>query len=179
MREAEMRAAAELLGLHEVVLLDYQDGQLTQANQSELVCYLVHYLRRIRPDVVLTFDPFGVYGHPDHIAISQAATTAVIQAANATYEDEHEQPPHQVQKLYYRVVTPAELGAYTYALGDLTMTIDGQPRRATGWAPWAVTTQIDTADYWEQVWTAVSCHKSQLLGYQALHNLPEEHHQAL
>ena len=41
------------------------------------------HLRRLRPDVVITFGPDGAYGHPDHIAISQFTTAAIVAAADA------------------------------------------------------------------------------------------------
>jgi LmbE family N-acetylglucosaminyl deacetylase len=44
------------------------------------------------------------------------------------------------------------------------------------WPDWAITTQVDTSSYWERVWAAISCHQSQLPGYQVLKNLPLEHH---
>ena len=64
-------------------------------------------------------------------------------------------------------------------MGELVMNINGQVRRAMGWENWAVTTWVDTAAYWQQVWQAVSCHQTQLPGYQVLKNLPPEHHQNL
>src|SRR5438105_4335265 len=68
-REAELRAAASVLGVHEVTLLDYRDQHLDEADPHQAVAALVRHLRRIRPDVVLTFGADGAYGHPDHIAI--------------------------------------------------------------------------------------------------------------
>ena len=43
------------------------------------------HLRRFRPDVVVTFGPDGAYGHPDHIAISQFTTAAIVAAADASF----------------------------------------------------------------------------------------------
>ena len=63
-REAELRAAAQALGVKELVLLDYVDGDLDRAEKADAIRQLVAHLRRIRPHVVVTFDPFGVYGHP-------------------------------------------------------------------------------------------------------------------
>ena len=65
------------------------------------------------------------------------------------------------------------------AFGELAMPVDGVIRRTPSWADWAITTRLNTSDYWEQVWQAVSCHRSQLPGYQALQRLPAEYHQAL
>jgi len=172
-REKELYAAAEVLGLNEVILLDYMDGELDQASPDEVVPKLVAHLRRIRPDVVLTFDPFGAYGHPDHIAICQLTTAALMRAADASYLGHRVTAPHCVSKLYYMVGIKAQLEAYQQAFGELVMMIDGVERRGTGWSEWAINTRIDTAAYRDQVWQAIACHRSQLPGYEALQHLPD------
>jgi LmbE family N-acetylglucosaminyl deacetylase len=179
MREAELRTAAHVLGLHEVVILDYQDGELDRAEPAEAIGQLVAHVRRMRPDVVVTFDPTGYYGHPDHIAISQFATAAIVAAADSNYAGPPAFRAHRVAKLYYMVPGRNLLAAYQEAFGDLVMRIDGAERRARGWDDWAITTRVDTSAYWEQVWRAVSCHRTQLPTYQALRHLPDEHHQYL
>lgn len=179
-REAELYAAAEVLGLKEVTFLDYLDGELDRADHAEAVAKIVAEIRRVRPQVVVTFDPNGVYGHPDHIAISQFATAAIVAAADPSYPGVNGYlPPHRVSKLYYRAFAPAEQLAYEAAFGELVMTIDGVDRRATAWPEWAITTRIDTEAYWPQVWQAVACHQTQLPGYQMLKDLPDDYHQAL
>jgi LmbE family N-acetylglucosaminyl deacetylase len=176
-REAELLAAARVLRIREVSFLNYMDGDLDQADHEEVVAELVTHLRRVRPQVVVTFDPAGYYGHPDHIAISQQATAAVLAAASADYPSAL--PPHSVTKLYYVAATEEALAAYQAALGDLVMHVDGVERRAAGWWPWALTTTVDTTRYWRQVWQAVACHRTQLPGYEGLRSLPASHHQVL
>ena len=178
LREAELRCAAQKLGVCEVTLLDYVDGDLHQAQPSEAMDKIVRLLRRVRPHVVVTFGPDGTYGHPDHIAICQFTTAAIVFAADPAY-DVTGDPPHAVSKLYYMVPTAEELKAYQSVFGDLVMCIDGRERRGAGWQEWAITTQVDTRDYWATVWNAVSCHQTQLPAYAALEKLPEEHHRAL
>lgn len=173
-REAELCSAAEVLGLQEVYFLDYIDGELDQANPKEAIGKIGGHLRRVRPHVVITFDPMGAYGHPDHIAICQFTTAAMIAAADPTYNLGPELPPHRVLKLYYTVGTRADMLAYQAAFGDLVMEIDGVKREANSWEEWAVTTTIDTKAYWPQVWQAISCHRSQLPFYEALSHLSEE-----
>jgi LmbE family N-acetylglucosaminyl deacetylase len=174
-REQELYAAARILGLREVHLLDYMDGALDQAQPNRIIAQLVSHIRRIRPQVVLTFDPNGYYGHPDHIAISQFTTAALIAAADGNFKDKS--APHRVSKLYYLAANKATQDAYEAAFGELTMKIDGVERRSTPWADWAITTRIDTSAHWQKVWQAISCHRSQLPGYQKLLDLPEEYHQ--
>src|SRR5215470_5157564 len=82
-REGELLAAAKELGISEVKFLDYIDGDLDQANTAEAVAKIVAHIRRVRPQVIITFDPNGGYGHPDHIAICQLTTAAVLAAADS------------------------------------------------------------------------------------------------
>jgi LmbE family N-acetylglucosaminyl deacetylase len=178
-REAELRAAAQVLGLSEVVYLDYSDGELDQVEHSAAIAKIVTELRRIRPDVVVTFDPNGMYGHPDHIAISQLTTTAVMAAADPSYLDARAGAPHRVAKLYYRAFLSAEREAYEAAFGRLVMPVDSVERRFTAWPEWAITTRIDSSAYWKQVWKAVACHRSQLPYSQKLKALPDEVHSRL
>jgi LmbE family N-acetylglucosaminyl deacetylase len=179
-RQAELLAAADVLGLRKVTFLDYLDGELDQVDPAEAIAKIVTDIRRVRPQVVITFDPNGVYGHPDHIAISQFTTAAIVAAADPSYHGVGGKlPPHRVSKLYYRTFARAEQLAYEAAFGELVMTIDGVNRRTAAWPDWAITTRIDTAAYWPQVWQAVACHQTQLPGYQALKELPDEYHHAL
>ncbi len=73
-REAELLAAASVLGIRRVEFLDYIDGDLDQAHPAEAIAKIVGHVRRVQPDVVVTFGPDGAYGHPDHIAICQLTT---------------------------------------------------------------------------------------------------------
>ncbi|HWQ15193.1 MAG TPA: PIG-L family deacetylase [Roseiflexaceae bacterium] len=178
-RERELRAAAEVLGLREAAFLDYLDGDLDRAEPSRAVGKLVTRLRRIRPQVVVTFDPTGYYGHPDHIAISQLTTAAIVAAADAGYRDAGGRAAHRVAKLYYLAPSERTVAIYERALGPLAMRVGGVERRAVAWRDWAITTHIDAADHWRTVWRAVACHRSQLPGYEALRRLPDEDHRTL
>jgi len=179
MREAELRAAARVLGLSEVVFLDYQDGDLDRADFDQALARVVTHVRRVRPDVVVTFDPNGMYGHPDHIAISQLSTTAVVAAADPHYHDLTAGTPHRVAKLYHRVFSQAEQVAYEATFGRLVMPVDRVERRFTAWPEWAITTRIETAAYWQRVWQAVACHRTQIPNLRKLEALPAAYHARL
>jgi len=106
-REAELRAAAAVLGMREVSLLNYADGAVDQVEAITAIRDVVSHIRRIRPDVVVTFGPDGAHGHPDHIAISQFTTAATVCAADCGYRmDDGPQPdslpPHRIGKRHYR-----------------------------------------------------------------------------
>lgn len=158
-REAELQEAARVLGVRELVLLDYVDGELDQADWPSAVGQIAGHLCRLRPQVVVTFDPFGAYGHPDHIAISQMTTAAVVAAA-ASAQDRR--PAHQVSKLYYLTETAENWRQYEQIFGTLVMSVNGQQRVSIPWPNWAITTSIDTTAYLDQIWRAIACHRSQL-----------------
>jgi LmbE family N-acetylglucosaminyl deacetylase len=179
LREAELLAAARALGIADVTLLDYLDGDLRRAAPREAVARIVREIRRVRPDVVVTFGPDGAYGHPDHVAISQLTTTAIACAADPTFDDGGRAEPHRVAKLYYRIWTAAEQALYEPVFGRVTMDVDGQPRGDVVWPDWTVTTRLDTTAHWSAVRAAVSCHRSQIAGVAALTTLPPEGHRAL
>lgn len=180
-REGELRSAADVLGIGRVDFLDYIDGDLDQADPVEAAGKIAALVREIRPQVVITFGPDGAYGHPDHIAICQFTTAALVCASDAKCHPNQagDYPPHSVAKLYYMLVTRDEMRIYQSVFGDLVMHIDGVERRSAGWDEWAVTAQIDVEEHWPTVWRAVSCHRTQLPGYSDLLRLPEEQHKLL
>ena len=100
-REAELHAAAAVLGLGDVELLGHPDGALAQVDTDRLVGQLVLSIRRHRPRVVVTFGPEGAAtGHRDHRAISRAATAAWFLAGLGTAYPEHG-APHAPSRLCY------------------------------------------------------------------------------
>lgn len=180
-REAELKAAVEVLGIGDVTTLGYMDGALDQVDPEVAVPAIAHHIRRFRPQVVMTFDPYGAYGHPDHIAICQFATAAVVAAADPNHRNgaTPELPPHAVSKLYYMANDPGGWSAYQSAFKKLTSMVDGIERQASPWPEWSITTEINTLAWWPTVWKAVTCHDSQVAGYQTLKTLSPEHHEAL
>jgi LmbE family N-acetylglucosaminyl deacetylase len=176
LREMELRRASSALGITRLDFLDYIDGDLDQANSHEAVGKIVHLIRHIQPHVVITFGPEGLYGHPDHIAISQFTTAAVMYASDPQYRDPGQLDPHRVAKLYYRVALEQWLQRYMPIFGELVMTIDGQERRAHPWANWIVTTRLDTHAYWQKVWQAILCHQTQLPHASRLQSITEQEH---
>jgi LmbE family N-acetylglucosaminyl deacetylase len=177
-RERELRAAADVLGVDALFLLGYADGHLDRADPREAAGRIADAIRRARPHVVLTFGPDGAYGHPDHIAISQFTAAAVVRAAEPAPLDGGDEP-HAVSKLYFMAWPAAAWAAYQSALKRLVSVVDGVERQAVPWPDWAVTTVVDTRDAWQTAWRAVSCHESQVTAYEQLARLSDEHHQAL
>lgn len=87
-RSTELANAAVALGVTSIWSLPYRDSGMrnTEANQhpdaliqqpiAELTQELIAYIDRLQPDVIVTHDPFGGYGHPDHVRCCEAVTAA-------------------------------------------------------------------------------------------------------
>ncbi len=178
-REQEVRNACAVLGISRLDFLDYMDGDVDQINEAEIITKLARLLREVRPQVVVTFGPDGLYGHPDHIAISQFTTSAILCAADQHYAPSRDLEPHSVSKLYYRISTAAWFTHCMPVLGEMVMLIDGRERRAHPWVNWIVTTRIDTSAYWQRVWQAILCHQTQLPDKACWQDLAEQDHQEI
>ena len=91
LRRGELRCAMAALGVAAPIFLGYGDsgmegwtkpaGCLALADEDEVVARLVAVMRDLRPATVVTFDPGGIYGHPDHVTISARASEAFRRAA--------------------------------------------------------------------------------------------------
>jgi LmbE family N-acetylglucosaminyl deacetylase len=173
-REAEVRAAADVLGLQSVSFLDYRDGELDTVHPAEAIAKIVEHLRRVRPDVVVTFDPYGGYGHPDHIAISQFTAAAIVEAANPCALYYRDLSAHSVAKFYYTAQTEEVFAANQSIFGNWRTMIDGVERSTVTWPAWSITTRIDTGEYWRPVARAIACHKTQVPVSLELEHLSQE-----
>lgn len=76
-RSRELEKAARVLGVSDVTILDFADGMLPFLEPQALERAVVGVIRRLRPDVVVTFDLDGLYWHPDHVAVHERVTAAV------------------------------------------------------------------------------------------------------
>ncbi len=114
LREAELRCAAQHLGLKGVRFLGYRDSGMPGSPDNrhpdaqvahpldEVAGRIVKHIRELKPDVVLTFDPIGGYRHPDHIHVHQATTLAFEHADDPSFHPECGLP-FKPRALYYHV----------------------------------------------------------------------------
>ena len=180
-RLAELDCASAQLGFKQVFTFGYKDSGmmgsatsrgpacLWQAPQSDVTRRVVEVIRRVQPQVVITFNEYGGYGHPDHIAIQRATHDAFALAGDESYVTPG-LPPYAPQKLYYTGIPTALL-----RLGIAMMRLRGQDPRRVGVNRdidlQAVLdhvepahTRIDIRDYYAAWDAASACHASQLGG---------------
>lgn len=113
-RHEEQRAAARVFGSDDVTFLGYPDGRVEPS--LELRWDIARAIRRVRPDVIVTGDPYFRYSenyinHPDHLAVANATLAAIMPVANtrlAALDLEQEGlEPHDVGEIYLsHAVTP-------------------------------------------------------------------------
>ncbi len=120
LREAELRCAADHLGLKDVFFLGYRDSGMPGSDDNrhpnaqinhpveEVAGRVVKHIRELKPDVVLTFDPIGGYKHPDHIHIHKATVLAFEKSDDASFHPEAGSP-FKPRGLYFQVFPRAFL----------------------------------------------------------------------
>jgi N-acetylglucosamine malate deacetylase 2 len=130
-REAEVRNAAQILGIQHLEILSYEDQMLASAPPDEIRCALVAALRRQRPQIAVTFDPNGMNLHPDHIAISRFASDAVAAAADPRWHPESGEPNTVERMLWCAPGRVFDIGAMENIAGraGMDLLIDISPYR--------------------------------------------------
>jgi LmbE family N-acetylglucosaminyl deacetylase len=162
-----LRCACEIYGIHPPRFLDYPDGLLSIIHQGQAVGKLVRIIRELRPQVLITFGPDGIYGHYDHIAVHRWATIAFDLAADPDcFPGQLEEgcAPFQVSKLYFRVLSEERLAAMSEDGGPPTVMMDGVPFPIVGHPVEEITTIVDVSDFAEVKLRGLRCHVSQV-GY--------------
>jgi len=173
-RTKELEACVKELGMKSLAFLNYIDGEVDQANHIEAIGKIVSHIRKIKPQVVVTFPPDGNYGHPDHIAIGQFTNAAIVCSADSNYKDAENLSAHRVSKLYYMVDGEAFVNLITPFMDDMTFQVDDQLRGEIAWKEWMITTRIETSAYCHQAWKAINCHQTQLPSLGALAEMHED-----
>lgn len=138
LRADELRCATDTLGVADLIVLDYPDGGGDSWDLAALATRLADEIKRIRPDVVVTFDDQGITRHPDHMALHQGVRMALERAIDRL----------GVRRLFYQVVTcPEEASPEgpTYACI----------------APDAVDVIVDIAAFEPAKRAALRCHRTQ------------------
>jgi len=191
-REQELRCACRTLGVDALYFLDYRDSgmagtaenedprSLAQADFDEAVGKVVAHIRREKPDVVVTFDEHGGYGHPDHVATHHIARAAFAAAADpAKYGEQIAAglEPHQADKLYYTAIPRRFFRSVVEKMQEMGIEIPARYLERLdnfGLPDEACTTDVHVQDYWSTKQAAVACHATQLSADSIFATLPPE-----
>ena len=186
-RTAELISALKVLGVGEPVFLGYRDSGMmgTPENQHsdafwradffEAVGRLVRIVREHRPEVVTSYDPFGGYGHPDHIQVHRIGTAAYWAAADVgRFPATDYGEPWMPSKLYWatwsrdrmikvRRQMTTDLGAGVEADEPSAGSLEGH-----------ITTTIDIGEVFDLKHQALLCHDTQFSADSWIRTLPSD-----
>ncbi|WP_110181998.1 N-acetyl-1-D-myo-inositol-2-amino-2-deoxy-alpha-D-glucopyranoside deacetylase [Nocardioides solisilvae] len=107
---------------HAVAADEVHENAFWRADLTEAADHLVAVVREVRPQVLVTYDQFGGYGHPDHVQAHRVATYAVALAAVPSYRRDLG-PAHDVAKVYWSAMSESRMREGLRALraaGDTT-----------------------------------------------------------
>jgi len=146
-RERELLCSCRALGIEPPRFLDYWDGTLAQVDEEQAVAQVVQAVQELRPQVLLTWPPDGVSGHPDHVAVSRWTGEAFRRTAGPL--------------VLYHIAIPHSL-AQALGMTHLRTVPDEE-----------ITLTVDASPAWEQKLAAIRCHRTQIAGSPIL-SAPEE-----
>jgi len=187
-REDELRCAAETMGVTDLVFLDYRDSGMDGTPENldcrafinapalEVILKLVYFIRKWRPETIVTFEPNGGYGHPDHIAIHRHTLAAFHAAADPNFHPELGLS-WQASRLFYTVIPRVffrELRSGMIDSGLDTQELDGFEKPEFAWPDEAITVQLDVSSTVNFKWEALSCHRTQFGPGNLFRRLPED-----
>jgi LmbE family N-acetylglucosaminyl deacetylase len=135
-RERELRCACAALGVQPSRLLDYADGHLQEADSETMIAHILSVVNEVKPQILLSFGPDGLSGHPDHIAVGQWTADAFRRA-------------EEISALY-TVAVPQSL-AETLDMRQLHPVPDD-----------AIALTVDVSSVWETKLDAMRCHATQI-----------------
>jgi LmbE family N-acetylglucosaminyl deacetylase len=174
-REQEMQRAAAALGIHEVIFLDFRDSGMAgtaenddprafvNARSDDVVATLTEIIRRERPGVVITFEPHGGYGHPDHKAIHHHTTAAVQSAAAPSYRPDLGDA-WRAPRLCWGVIPRSVFRAMFEELkriGEDVSQWERMDEAGIGWPDDMVDITVDVSDFVSAKWAALESHQTQ------------------
>ena len=163
LREQELRDCCRILGIGEPIFLDYHDSGRLEPSQNnpkallnvselEIEKALLKHLVEIKPDIIISFDPHGIYGHIDHIKINRAATAAFWSVGGLT-----KSPP---KYLFYSIMPTPNLQALQKIRENSPLS-KLEPH-IYGLAENSFAAVIDVSDYLQVKMSAIRAHRSQV-----------------
>jgi len=154
-RVRELRDAAAVLGVAEVIVLDHPDGDLRWDHVAELHAEIVALIQRFRPDAVITFAEDGLYWHLDHIGVHERTYTAVLALGDAA-------PPLYYVTMQHGVMREVVDAAHAKGGAPADSSFWGIAADAFGDGANPPSFVIDVRDWAVRKLAALRCHRTQM-----------------
>jgi len=166
MREAELLAAGNKLGVKTVECFDYPDGELALTDAKEIETVLVERIKYWMPDIIITFGPEGLYWHPDHIAAHELTNAAV----SSVWKDGF------YPWVYYATFPEGHITELVHRLELQNLKLDawGLDPNAFGAPRSTITTRLDVRPFLAAKLEALNCHQTQFAKDNLFTSLPRD-----
>lgn len=178
-RERELRTACAILNITHLELLGYRDSGMVgtadnehpdafaRADLVEATARVVELVRKHRPQVIVTYDENGFYGHPDHINANRVAVGAFKLAGDASHASPSGLEPWTPTKLYYTAVAKSAVAEFGARLREAGIEGPGGNAGEAEERPWGtpdelITTVVDVEDHVDQKRSALFAHATQM-----------------
>ncbi len=186
-REAEMRAAATVLGIKYLWFLDYRDSgwigipanfepeAFLQVDRQEALGKLVKLIREFKPTVITTFDRTGGYGHPDHITIYELTTQAFSVAADPNQYKEMGEP-WQAKRLFYTAFPRSRMAKVWELMEKMQINspFTDLDRSKLGLDDAEITNEVNVSQWYEVKRRSLQMHRTQINPNSPLEKLSEK-----
>lgn len=184
-RTYETEKAVRVLGISSVHHLGYRDSgmqgtpdnrhpdSLARADRKEAVGRLVEIIRKTRPQVIVTYNERGTYGHPDHIMANRITVKAFDAAGDPGFHCPSAPEPWQPDKLYYTAISRARLRMMARLARERGEQPGFDPDRM-GTPDEKITAIVDVRKYLARKFEALLCHKSQIGPHSFFRRVPDE-----
>ena len=152
---------------HAVAADDIHENAFWRADLTEAADHLVAVIREVKPQVLVTYDPFGGYGHPDHIQAHRVATYAVALAAGPSYRHDLGEA-WDVAKVYWGAMSESRMRDSLRRLRESGDTTTFEGMDPDGPLPPFVTADdnlaaaVDARDFVDKKMAALAAHATQI-----------------
>ncbi len=172
-RMMELKNALAVLGVQSSYFLGYRDSGMAgsfknnnplafaKADIEEATFRLVDIIREVKPDVVVTYNEKGVYGHPDHIMANRVTVKAFYAAGDPECKGEKKLAPWQAKKLYYTALSLDRMRKIRQLAEERKEALGLNPE-FLGTPDDEITTTIDIEEFLPKKFEALLCHHSQM-----------------
>ena len=190
-RRIELSCAVRALGVASNEVLGYRDSGMAESEANnhpnayinapakEVVENFVAQIRKFRPQVVLTFEPGGLYGHPDHIAVCHHATEAYRLAGDPqAFPDQlaNGLQTHSPQRLYYSARPKGFRTMWSDKLrgAGIDFPIPTPEQMEQGTPEEEIHLELEVNEHLEAKMACILCHRTQVAADWPYHRVPRE-----
>jgi LmbE family N-acetylglucosaminyl deacetylase len=184
-RAIELEAAVKVLTVESVYFLGYRDSGMAgspennnpqafaQADIQEATTRLVEIIRRVRPQIIVTYNEKGTYHHPDHIMANRVTLRAFQASADPQFEIDEALELWQPTKLYYTAI-PLERIRRMHRIAKEQGEDPGFDPEVIGTMEEKISASVDVRKYLSQKLEALNCHQSQMNPNSIIRRMSEE-----